>query len=1282
MQARNVFQTLNLFQQLSRERNSSLIESYSDNETGLHQNLKKLHSKKIQDLIGNRYKDQYGQFNRDLETKRAKRRNRRGPHQQSGVTNAVHEQIIQLHDDLLRNIVKLKYDDAETDPKGSLKQARNLFGQVAGLGSWFLYFDSLITARISKEDLKTELKKRVPHEGYQSQGVLLNGRDPQLWKKILNGLTSTEIIDLFKDKPTNALLVPIKERYFGIIPLLLGRLGDLYNPKTHAKCIIDLMTNINTNADPDPQLLRSYIETATPADLKTSLENNDLAELIKNPQKFIEQKATFKKLHALEQLIQYDLPDLKDYHFTNDFDNKFKKKLDSLITRLLQPEAETDTDHLRTLKKFYQNYELSPDIISLMQEPLKTFEKMNLLNILKNRLSPLKQDNDLKALVLDFAQKLLEYKPTSSSGIPNTRSIEVHYHYKEMWVSGIPNTRSIEDFIQNAEPEILETSLKTGQIKSLFTMDYHSYSSKKERENKYHRLIELLEHKGDLDNLETTTTYNFLDESTIQKQKEKILELLQSSEDPKDSTTLKVFRQIMKANILTSGEIITKYLEYPRLKEVIKVLDQFLKDLKGFDTSSSESQELISEFIKRANSNSQEIMTDKQKEAASRFLQSNSSVEFANLIRQLKTGSPPYSNLFQETQYVLSMLNIAKKTLEKTSNIGLDFDPEADIAEIDSLATIINNKVSKLSTEKHESRELRLTKDLDLTKSKMTELLKKYNESINLYNFDPQNEQQDLMIFPEERKSLSEAARAAAIGVADSGFQDSASFWNLAQAARTYRQNPLANAKTNAPTDFRLRLESTIKQQEESLLLEMFKWCANDIEIFNTSKPNQYPGPGFVVKGINIARALGIENENPKEHIRSLERDILPHYTKDGTVGKYDGIFSNMEKSELYFTRGFIAIVPPGYEHTVSTFHIPTDAYPQPGTGTSRATRSNRPLPDSLTQEQIDEKIINRHREHYSYIVFNDHFGREQSENKIEERAYLVPTTVLKELTHPYLRKYFDSTNSFDKESADFSQANITLSEFRRLAEKKGFNILNLTAPTNYGSLANAFPVRKPPYHTWENHRQNETKDKDAGHVHNTQMLGGYTNNPFYLMEHFWSLQEAEQIVDNVATGTQAIFDVFKIMRSYYTRGLSKHDPCVMLNEAQKIHNNLKANEVTDRNQYPILCVSDLHSRFDLSRLPELNLYLDTFDMTIYDKRKDENNNKQELAYSLTSKLGLREQEIFKDLFIEPNNYLHQHLLFYPRHLFEKYSSAMLPKFDDGSYLSLINKYIDQGLIN
>lgn len=1262
MQAKNVFQALNLFKQLKRETNSSLIESYSDNETGLHQNLEKLHSENIQDLIGNRYKDQCGQFNRDLETKRAKRRNRRGPHQQSGVTNAVHEQIIQLHDDLLRNIVKLKYDYAETDPKGSLKQARNLFGQVAGLGSWFLYFDSLITARISKEDLKTELKKRVPHEGYQSQGVLLNGRDPQLWKKILNGLTSTEIIDLFKDKPTNALLVPIKERYFGIIPLLLGRLGDLYNPKTHAKCIIDLMTNINTNADPDPQLLRSYIKTATPADLKTSLENNDLAELIKNPQKFIEQKATFKKLHALEQLIQYDLPDLKDYHFTNDFDNKFKKKLDSLITRLLQPEAETDTDHLRTLKKFYQNYELSPDIISLMQEPLKTFEKMNLLNILKNRL---KQGDDLKALVLDFAQKLLKANITSDS-----------FYNRE---------RPVEDFICNAEPEILGTSLKTGQIESLFTMDDHSYSSKKERENKYHRLIELLEHKGDLDKLETTTTYNFLDESRIQEQKQKILELLQSDASQEDSTTLKVFRQIMEANILTSEGIITKYLKYPSLKEVIKVLDQFLKDLKGFDTSSSESQELISEFIKRANYNSQTIMTDKQKEAASRFLQSNSSVEFANLIRQLNTGSPPYSNLFQETQYVLSMLNIAKKTLEKTSNIGLDFDPEADIAEIDSLATIINNKVSKLSTKEHESRELRLTKDLDLTKSKMTELLKKYNESITQYNSDPQNEQQDLMIFPEERKSLSEAARAAAIGVADSGLKDSAAFWNLAQAARTYRQNPLANAKDLNTQDLRLRLESTIKQQEESLLLEMFKWCANDIEIFNTSKPNQYPGPGFVVKGINIARALGIENENPKEHIRSLERDILPHYTKDGTVGKYDGVFSNMEKSELYFTRGFIAIVPPGYEHTVSTFHIPTDAYPQPRTGTSRATRSNRPLPDSLTQEQIDEKIINRHREHYSYIVFNDHFGREQSENKIEERAYLVPTTVLKELTHPYLRKYdFDSINdpSFDTESADFSEAHITLSDFKQKAEEKGFNILNLTAPTNYGSLANAFPVRKPPYHTWENHRQNETKDQDAGHVHNTQMLGGYTNNPFYLMEHFWSLQEAEQIVDNVATGTQAIFDVFKIMRSYYTRGLSKHDPYIMLNEAQKIHNNLKANEVTDKNQYPVLCVSDLHSRFDLSRLPELNLYLDTFDMTIYDKRKDENDNNQESVYSLTPKLSPRDQEIFKDLFIEPNNYLHQHLLFYPRHLFEKYSSAMLPKFDDGSYLSLINKYIDQGLIN
>ena len=632
------------------------------------------------------------------------------------------------------------------------------------------------------------------------------------------------------------------------------------------------------------------------------------------------------------------------------------------------------------------------------------------------------------------------------------------------------------------------------------------------------------------------------------------------------------------------------------------------------------------------------------------------------------------------------MLNIAKKTLEKTSDINLGFDTNSEIRQITLLANDISELTSSLSSESEEYDQMLggVDETLGLAKSTMTELLEEYNKRITQYNSDPHNTQQDLMVFPEERESLSEAARDAAIEVADNALNDSAAFWNLAQAARTYRANPVtaANTDPNTPTDFRSRLESIIQQQEESLLLEMFKWCANDIEIFNTSKPNQYPGPGFVVKGINIARALGIENENPKEHIRSLERDILPHYTKDGTVGKYDGVFSNMEKSELYFTRGFIAIVPPGYEHTVSTFHIPTDAYPQPGTGTSRATRSNRPLPDSLTQEQIDEKIINRHREHYSYIVFNDHFGREEGENKIEERAYLVPTTVLKELTDPYLRKYFDSTNSFDKESADFSQANITLSEFRRLAEQKGFNILNLTAPTNYGSLANAFPVRKPPYHTWEKYRQDETQDKDAGHVHNTHMLGGYITNPFYLMEHFWSLQEAEQIVDNVATGTQAIFDVFKIMRSYYTRGLSKHDPCVMLNEAQKIHNSLKVNGVTDKNQYPVLCVSDLYSRFDLSQLPELKLYLDTFNMTIYDKRKDGNDNKQELAYSLTSKLGLREQEIFKDLFIEPNNYLHQHLLFYPRHLFEKYSSAMLPKFDDGSYLSLINKYIDQGLIN
>jgi len=1251
-ETQNVLKTLQSLQKLRVEKDATVIEQYSDTEQEFDRNFKEeLHSQKMKTLI-------------------------RIPPQKLHHQGESVNQIIKLHDDLLTNIVQIKNDYAGSKPQGKLlKQYLNHFESVKQLGSWFLYFDSLITARISNEDLKTELKKRVPHKGYQSQGVLLNGGDPQLWKKILNGLTSKEIIDLFKDKPTNALLVPIKERYFGIIPLLLGRLGDLYDPKTHAKCIIDLMTNINesTNRDAFKPLLEDYVRTAIDVNLRTSLENNSLAELIKDPQKFIEQKETFNKLYAFEQLIQSDLPDLRDYDFVNDFDNKFNRKLASLRTRLLEPEAETDTDHLKTLKKFYQNYGLSPDIISLMQEPKdETFEKMDLLNNLKNRLDS--QDSSLKEASLSFAQKLLEYKPTSSSGIPNTISIE--------------------DFIRNAEPEILGTSLKTGQIESLFTMDYYSYKERKNLANQYHRLIELLEHKGDLDKLETTTTYNFLDESRIQKQEKKILELLQSSEDPKDSTTLKVFRQIINANILTPEQIIEKYLKYPRLKEVIKVLDQFLKDLKGFDTNSSESQELISEFIQRVKPYSLQIMTGNQKNAASRFLQSKSPVAFAYFIEQLGTGSPPYSNLFQETQYVLSILNIAKRTLEKTSNIGLDFDPKGSTqTRIDTIVTQISKDTSSFSQER-DPRKIpeEFTQYLESIKSEMLTILQEYNESINRYNANPQNKQQDLMVFPEERESLSEAARNAAIEVADNALNDSAAFWNLALAARTYRANPVAAANTdpNTPTDLRSRLESIIQQQEESLLLEMFKWCDSDIRIFNTSSPNQYPGPGFVVKGINIPRALGIENENPKEYIRSLERDILPDSTNDRTVGKYSGVFSNMEKSELYFTRGFIAIVPPGYEpneDTVSTFHIPTDEYPQPGTGTSRPTRSNRPSSDSPTQEQIDEKIINRHREHYSYIVFNDNFGREEGEHKIEERAYLVPTTVLKELTDPYLRKGDsnpDSINdaSFDSKSADFSTAKITLYDFRRLAEQKGFNILNLTAPTNYGSLANAFPVEKPPYHSWENYRQRETQDQDAGHVHNTHILGGYVRNPFYLMEHFWPLQEAEQIVDNVATGTQAIFDVFKIMRSYYTRGISKHDPCIMLNEAQKIHNSLEANGVTDKNQYPLLCVSDLHSRFDLSQLPELNLYLDTFDMTIYDKRKLDVNDNKESAYSLTPKLSTRDQDIFKDLFIEPNNYPHQHLLFYPRHRFEQYNSAALPKFDDGSYLRLLDKYKELGLID
>ena len=181
-ETQNVLKTLQSLQKLRVEKNAAVIANYSATEQEFDQNLKKLH---LQDMNTSPQK---------LD------------HQGESVN-----QIIKLHDDLLTNIVQIKNDYAGSKPQGKLlKRYLNHFESVKQLGSWFLYFDSLITARISNEDLKTELKKRVPHKGYQSQGVLLNGRDPQLWKKILNGLTSKEIIDLFKDKPTNALLVPIK----------------------------------------------------------------------------------------------------------------------------------------------------------------------------------------------------------------------------------------------------------------------------------------------------------------------------------------------------------------------------------------------------------------------------------------------------------------------------------------------------------------------------------------------------------------------------------------------------------------------------------------------------------------------------------------------------------------------------------------------------------------------------------------------------------------------------------------------------------------------------------------------------------------------------------------------------------------------------------------------------------------------------------------------------------------------------------------------------------------
>lgn len=249
------------------------------------------------------------------------------------------------------------------------------------------------------------------------------------------------------------------------------------------------------------------------------------------------------------------------------------------------------------------------------------------------------------------------------------------------------------------------------------------------------------------------------------------------------------------------------------------------------------------------------------------------------------------------------------------------------------------------------------------------------------------------------------------------------------------------------------------------------------------------------------------------------------------------------------------------------------------------------------------------------YVVFNDHF-----ENHHGYSMFLAPTALI---AGAFAGSYIpaDVYTGFDPAFTDMNTRPVHPKLLLEAAEEQGLSILNLGGGSNLGGgLVNAYPLDSAPYFTWEPERRPRETVDAFGRVHKSHMLGGYLSvmTP-ELLEAYRPLQEAGQMIYDVATRYQNLMDLFFVGLSRWRKGLTvgggkpgeqeatdfaegswddsrfNRKSARMLYEAHKWHQGVLRGKLKRENA-PVLCI--VWSR-DPSTFPEQEVYIDTYDWTI-----------------------------------------------------------------------------------
>lgn len=351
--------------------------------------------------------------------------------------------------------------------------------------------------------------------------------------------------------------------------------------------------------------------------------------------------------------------------------------------------------------------------------------------------------------------------------------------------------------------------------------------------------------------------------------------------------------------------------------------------------------------------------------------------------------------------------------------------------------------------------------------------------------------------------------------------------------------------------------------KEHSLLVRFGADVAsskNDVRYINSSNPTAFPGNGFTISGINLAKVLTKDKEKEAEG-----RDPFEEYKISWPWAAKE--FDDFAKTQIIFTRGFIAISCP--------------------------KSSRYDLKDRLSGQKTN----------FSLIIYNDHHH-----NDNEHVAFLVPTQVLEKKLEG-IAVPFENYKGYSADLPDINNVRFNYLNLVSQASLIPGNILNLGWGSNAGGgLCNAYRPRSQPFHEWEYESTRvvagydlpEDYDQDIyRHRHKATILGRYIDKATKAWEkEMQPLREAHWQVYNAHRGLHNRYDIFRLLFAMWHKGQTvvNPNPYRMLEEVYKWHLGRKE-EKYQRKDFPVLAIHDTLDYWTFQKSPVL---IDSYDMTCY----------------------------------------------------------------------------------